>query len=109
MATVKGVVSVLGIPLGYHGVAQFDITAVDWKNYRLFTPSKAMVSAGPHTIEVTTAGVAGIFQGMTCHVTFTAEAGKVYLLRPFLANGVIGAAIIDEKTGKVIASDPARQ
>ncbi len=58
---------------------------------------------------MTTAGVDGIFQGMTCNLTFTAEAGKVYLLRPFLANGVIGAAVIDEKTGQVIASDPARQ
>lgn len=107
LATIKGVVSVLGMPFGYHGVARFDITAVDTKDYRLFTPSSVRVPAGSHTIEVTTAGVAGLLQGMTCNLTFDAEAGKTYLLRPFLAGGTIGAVAVDEKTGTVVASDPA--
>lgn len=109
MATVKGVVSVFGMPFGYHGVQQFDISAVDSKDYRFFTPSKVMLTPGTHTIEVKTAGVMGIFQGMTCFLTFDAKAGKVYLLRPFLADGAIGAAVIDQKTKKVITSDPPEQ
>jgi len=103
MATVKGIVSIAGLNFGYHGVNRFDITAVDSQQRGFFGTSKAMLSPGSHTIEVVTGGI--LAQGMTCYLTFNAEAGKVYLLRPRLINGAIGAVVVDDQTHRVIATD----
>ena len=104
MATVKGIVQIAGLNLGYDGVTRFDITAVDSNRRGFFSTSKVMLPPGTHSIEVTTESM--VASGMTCYLTFSAEAGKVYLLRPRYINGALGAVVVDEETRRVIASDP---
>jgi hypothetical protein len=103
MATVKGIVSIAGLNFGYHGVNRFDIVAVDSLERNPFSTSRVMLTPGRHTIEVITGGI--LAQGMTCYPTFNAEAGRVYLLRPRLIHGSIGAAIVDNQTRRVIATE----
>ena len=82
MATVKGIVSIAGLNLGYHGVTRFDITAVDSQRRGFFSTSKVMLTPGPHTIEVTTESMAA--SGMTCYLSFNAQVSVGIQNRPLM-------------------------